>query len=889
MKKYISIGLVLLLLLTLLPMTTGASMVLYDLEKDTFAPTLAEADSVTFTAPGDGTIVISKATLKASEGDGFLVSILKEQGVVCSATVNGDEDLVLPEQALTVQKGNKIIFKADARARDGELLFWHPTLSYQGGIAEAEALVNFVDLNNHWAKNYVLPLAEEGIIKGKTVNRFDPDGQITRAEFLTLALKVANLPAEIYEPSYADISENQWFAKTAYAAYRGALVDQNMLPDGKLLPDQPITREEMTSVIMRVMDVMRGKQVDATHNFSDGASFSPWASESIGRAANLGIVTGNPDGSFNARGNATRGEAAVIFSRLKKILDESAPYTPAGEYSPVYGGIVREDVDVNKIINDAYASGAKEVTIEPGVYRIKTSPKGGHLNLDGFKDFTVNAEGVTLLLKTINTSAVMMNNCENVTVKGITCDFDKPTLFWGQIFNIDPDGFYMDVAIDPGYQLDWKKMISSGGGGYIFDRDTGYMLEGSSSFHTNSGKVEQLTANTFRIHGTAGPRQKGLEIGDYLGSIGYETSGGYKLTGCKNVTLENITIHDGTHQIFDIHGEGGNKYINVKMTPAPRPLGCITDRLVAARGDGLHATCLRTGPQVYDSLFEQMLDDGTNIHGTFSKVVGIEGNKAIIGISGAQLPYWAGDDLRFYSPDTVENSQCFVKTCEVLTGYTPKTNLNESVGSAVYSANKYYAVTLDGKKNFKVGDWVVNRNWTCGGYVYKNSTFRGMNSRAVLIKGGDGLIENCTVSNGGNFGLCIAPEFDWTEAGFAENVTVRNCTFHSSGWARKNGAGLAVCGGGGGSTPARGQDHDSITVEGCTFYGNTYHDLWMSEGKNFVIRNNTFMGDLGINPIDAPETIHLENCDNVTLSGNIYKDGRPATVTVGEKVTNLKQ
>ncbi|MBQ1935784.1 MAG: S-layer homology domain-containing protein, partial [Clostridia bacterium] len=353
MKKYISIGLVLLLLLTLLPMTTGASMVLYDLEKDTFAPTLAEADSVTFTAPGDGTIVIPEATLKASEGDGFLVSILKEQGVVCSATVNGDEALVLPEQTLTVQKGNKIIFKADARARDGELLFWHPTLSYQGGIAEAEALVNFVDLNNHWAKNYVLPLAEEGIIKGKTVNRFDPDGQITRAEFLTLALKVANLPAEIYEPSYADISENQWFAKTAYAAYRGALVDQNMLPDGKLLPDQPITREEMTSVIMRVMDVMRGKQVDATHNFSDGASFSPWASESIGKAANLGIVTGNPDGSFNARGNATRGEAAVIFSRLKKILDESAPYTPAGEYSPVYGGIVREDVDVNKIINDA--------------------------------------------------------------------------------------------------------------------------------------------------------------------------------------------------------------------------------------------------------------------------------------------------------------------------------------------------------------------------------------------------------------------------------------------------------------------------------------------------------------------------------------------------------
>lgn len=885
MKKYLSVLICILLLAALLPVSTGAGMTAYDLGKTTFV----DNESVVFVAPGNGTVVIPAAELSASEGDGFRASVLKEGVEALSVTIDGGATATLPEQEFHVTAGDEIIFSADTRGHSGDVLHWAPTVFYQGGIVEAEALINFIDLNSHWAKPYVLPLAEEGIIKGKSVNRFDPDGQITRAEFLTLALKVANLPQEIYEPSYADISENQWFAKTAYAAFRGDLVDGNMLSDGKLLPDRPITREEMTSVIMRVMDVMRGKQVDATHAFTDGGAFSAWAAESIGRAANLGLVTGNPDGSFNPQGNATRGEAAVIFSRLKKILDESEPYTPAGEYSPVYGGIVREDVDVNKIINDAYASGAKEVTIEPGVYRLKASPKGGHLYMEGFRDFTVNAEGVTLLLKTISTAAVILNNCENVTVKGITCDFDKPALFRGQIFNIDPDGFYMDVAVDPGYQLDMKKMVTTGGGGYIFDRDTGYMLEGSSSFHTNAGKVEQLTANTYRIHGTSGPRQNGIEVGDYLGSIGYLTSGGYKLTGCKNVTLENITIHDGTHQIFDIHGEGGNRYLNVKMTAGPRRLGCITDRMVAARGDGLHATCLRTGPQVYDSLFEQMLDDGTNIHGSFSKVAGIEGNKVIIGISGAQSTYWEGDDLRFYSPTTEENSQCTVKTCEVLTEYKPKTDLSQNMGSASYSANKYFAVTLDGKKNFKVGDWVVNRDWTCGGFVYKDSTFRGMNSRAMLIKGGDGLIENCTVSNGGNFGLCIAPEFDWTEAGFSENVVVRNCTFHSSGWTRRNGAGLAVCGGGGGGARAVGKDHDNITVEGCTFYGNMYHDLWMSEGTNFTIRNNTFIKDTGLNPVDAPETIHLENCDNVTVSGNVYKDGRPAAVMVGEKVTNLKQ
>ena len=54
--------------------------------------------------------------------------------------------------------------------------------------------------------------------------------------------------------------------------------------------------------------------------FSDAATFSAWASASVGKAVALGVVTGNPDGTFNARGNATRAEAAVIFSRLRDKL-----------------------------------------------------------------------------------------------------------------------------------------------------------------------------------------------------------------------------------------------------------------------------------------------------------------------------------------------------------------------------------------------------------------------------------------------------------------------------------------------------------------------------------------------------------------------------------------
>lgn len=891
MKKYLSVAVCILLMLSLLPASAGAGMTCYTADEMTlsyasdgvFAPTLSNAATATFVAPGEGTVVIPKTTASASDGDGFTLSILKEGNPVDSYTVNGGEKLSLPETELHVGAGDTITFSADTRAQDNDTLKWNVSVLYQGTVAAATAKtpVSFVDLNNHWAKSYVLPLAEEGIIQGKSAGVFDPDGQITRAEFLTLALKVAELPAEIYEPSYADVSENQWFAKTAYAAKRGALVDENMTPDNALLPDAPILREEMTAVIMRVIDVMRGKTVDATQNFTDAAQFSAWASDYIGKAANLGIVTGNPDGSFNPRGNATRAEAAVIFSRLKDLLDNSEAYTPAGEYSPVYDAVVYEGVDLNKMINDAYASGQKEITIEPGAYRLKATSKGGHIYLNGVKDFTINGYGVTLLLQSNVAPAFKLVDCENVTINGFSNDHDERVMFQGQIYNIDPDGFYFDIAIDPGYQIESKKLITTGMMGAIYDRETGCQVEGTTTVTVDPKQIEQLSASTFRINGKKTAGQPGIEVGDYLGTWGQNVSSAYSLNRCKGTTLRDINIWSGMCVITDVYGEGDSHFYNVKATYGPRPLGTITDRIVAVHGDGLHTTGNRVGPKMENCTFEHLLDDGTNIHGCYAKVYEISGNKVILGLGTEQRLYWPGDNLRFYSPTTEENSNLNVKTCEELDSYTPKVDLSQTMGAANFRAYRYFAVTLEnGDRNFKVGDWVINRDWTSSDFYFKNCTFRDSRSRALLVKSSNGLIENCTISNGAAYGLWLAPEFDWQESGYSENVTIRNCTFHSSGWLYADSAGLTVSGGRG-----IGSDHHNIVVENCTFYGNHKNDLYMSEGTDFVIRNNRFLSDTDYN---APVTIHLDNAKDITVSGNTYDAGRPTDVVYNDTVTNVK-
>ena len=305
---------------------------------------------LTFTAPRGGNLQIPKfIAAKTSEaGDGTRFQILKNDMVIFPEDddwYEGDTikwELEVPDIYLTVEKGDKIYLRVnmkenqnnDGVATTNYCMKYLSKEAYEKGVkregaivvnAEAykekeKVVVNFTDVNGHWGKDYIIPLAEEGIIKGKSATTFEPDSNITRAEFLTLALNVAGISASAGE-TYADVDAGAWFANTVATAKALGLIDENMTLDGNFYPDNNITREEMTSVIVKLYESQKtAAQAGDVTVFTDNANFSAWATDSIGKAVALGVVTGNPDGTFNALGNATRAEAAVIFSRLLKLL-----------------------------------------------------------------------------------------------------------------------------------------------------------------------------------------------------------------------------------------------------------------------------------------------------------------------------------------------------------------------------------------------------------------------------------------------------------------------------------------------------------------------------------------------------------------------------------------
>ncbi|WP_029688083.1 alpha amylase N-terminal ig-like domain-containing protein [Thermoanaerobacter sp. A7A] len=168
---------------------------------------------------------------------------------------------------------------------------------------------------DNWAYDVVNVLTSRHIIKGIDSETFLPNAKISRAEFAALMIRALGIEEEPYKGEFNDVKEGAWYANAIEAAYKEGII----LGDGKnMRPDDPITREEMTAVIMRVYGKLVEHKEDSIGNttFSDNNKISEWARDVIANAVKLGIVRGYEDNTFKPKDNATRAEAAAMLYRI---------------------------------------------------------------------------------------------------------------------------------------------------------------------------------------------------------------------------------------------------------------------------------------------------------------------------------------------------------------------------------------------------------------------------------------------------------------------------------------------------------------------------------------------------------------------------------------------
>ena len=156
--------------------------------------------------------------------------------------------------------------------------------------------------NNEWHSAFVGYLEKYNIISGYEDGTFRPDESITRAEFVTIAVRYYSLFNEVKSVSnttkYNDLSNNYWAIKNiSYATSEKWL---NGYSDGSFRPDIVITRAEVVTIINRATGrnadtEFINKNLTVLNRFTDVKNNSHWAAYDIFEASNdhTGITSGS--------------------------------------------------------------------------------------------------------------------------------------------------------------------------------------------------------------------------------------------------------------------------------------------------------------------------------------------------------------------------------------------------------------------------------------------------------------------------------------------------------------------------------------------------------------------------------------------------------------------
>lgn len=170
----------------------------------------------------------------------------------------------------------------------------------------------------HWAESYIDYVAELGLMNGVTEDEFAPDNSLTRAMLVAILYRAAGSPDVNKSIPFGDVSAEDYFASAVIWAQQNGIVSG--MSEDMFAPDQPITREQIATIIYRYAiymgyDVSVGADTNIL-SYTDAESISEYAVEAIAYAVGSGLMKGKTESTINPGDEATRAEIAAILQRF---------------------------------------------------------------------------------------------------------------------------------------------------------------------------------------------------------------------------------------------------------------------------------------------------------------------------------------------------------------------------------------------------------------------------------------------------------------------------------------------------------------------------------------------------------------------------------------------
>ena len=457
-------------------------------------------------------------------------------------------------------------------------------------------------------------------------------------------------------------------------------------------------------------------------------------------------------------------------------------------------------------------------------------------------------------------------NCKNIKVQNVTLDWDIPFIFQAEVISTNKKENYIDIKpIKEGYSFRFKNNQISFpnidgfsfhelGHTHCFDPKTKSTFYGSFGLHLNPKKVEKLENGIFRLHQKF---KKPPPVGAIIAAKGEKELNRYapafQTQNCKNVVYNKVIIHHALGMGFLFERTEDIKILNSGIYTRDG-----SNRYISSTADATHFANCKGDVLIENCRIEGMLDDGTNVHGTYVKV------DKIIDEYKVRVALHHFEQKGFQFADKGDEVWFIQKPSPA------RGDVNEVV-KADFINDTYTELTFKNKipETLSKDDVLENKTWNPI-FTMRNCRISKHRARNAMIKTPLKIVieDNYFSSDMASIGL-RGETFKWYESGAVEDVIIKNNHF-------------VDCSHGGTDHPLlwvspninREFDQTEIYDRNIIFENNTIETfnnriVWADRLDNLIFRNNT------IKFVKTTKTLYPEapvfdfiNSKNINLCDN---------------------
>lgn len=185
-------------------------------------------------------------------------------------------------------------------------------------VPDASTYFDEANLGSHWAHESINYVSEAGLMQGDG-DGFKPNEYLTRAMALTILWRACGEPESEAGFTFMDVPEDSWYEQAVRWGVENGLI--NGYSETEFAPGDMVSREQFCTLIMRLAE-LEERQFSAEFEYrayTDASHVSEWAAEAVTALWSAGFVSANETSAFRPTDSLTRAEAAEMLMWYKVL------------------------------------------------------------------------------------------------------------------------------------------------------------------------------------------------------------------------------------------------------------------------------------------------------------------------------------------------------------------------------------------------------------------------------------------------------------------------------------------------------------------------------------------------------------------------------------------